>query len=200
MQADTGPMYFIGCVWDGIDTFDGNVTTCVNPKADGFVFINCLMKNFRKGIVNNQAISFLLINSTLSAGEQGIQVNNASAAGFIINSIFEDLGDVGSDGGIQANPNGGSILNVGNILNWSDGNDYRNEHVGGVVPASVGPLLDLTQTDPQVLDNKKLETNSPGINNGYPLLGGRTTIGAWPPFAIPNLSRRCRYDGRTIYT
>lgn len=46
----------------------------------------------------------------------------------------------------------------------------------------------------------RLESSSPALNTGYVTLGpGRSTIGAWQPNAVQNVSQRSRYDFQDIY-
>ncbi|KKL07445.1 hypothetical protein LCGC14_2585930, partial [marine sediment metagenome] len=150
-------------------------------------------------MANSSLMNNIFFNQTVSCV---VSVNGVQATSVCINNIFSPA----AAADIAINMAKGSMGSGFNSIMYSVTagavltNPIVHDQITPNPPLPVGTL----EVDPQFVNpadgDFRLRSGSPALNGGMVgLFGGRTTIGAWSPYAMPFPGRRPRHAGTPIY-
>ena len=195
-MTDFRSSYFIGCIID------------LGTKANGFAVLDdcyvccCLIYEGEIGInqmANSSLMNNIFFNQTVSCV---VSVAGVQATSVCINNIFSPA----EAADIAINMAKGSMGSGFNSIMYSvtAGAVLTNPIVHDQISPNPALPVGTLEVDPQFVNpadgDFRLRASSPALNGGMrSLFGGRTTIGAWSPYAMPFSGRRPRHAGTPIY-
>ena len=189
------------CVFNGAQRGVG--VECA-ARCDGGVFSNCLMVNGEHSLNIRNNVNILLNCTLYGASVASVRIDGANATLNAVNCIF--MPDAGAtDYGIWGSSDGASLGLITNNCFYATDGAMAEGQIGYLTDGTVTfTPANSVLTDPLLRDpanhDYRLRPNSPCLNAGDATLGpGRSTIGAWLPYADPAVRLRERYDFTSIY-
>lgn len=198
--TDWRTSHFLKCIFNGTDR-----TNTVEGVRDCW-FAFCTVYKGAKGLLAAQGV--FVVNCTFISQTQSCVegASQSAVVGLFYNNIFSPVAV--SDVAIKFG-NKGSLSPAGfnNIMFCVAAGAVLTNPIthGEITPNSPLPIGTL-EVDPQFVNfaqgDYRLRASSPALNGGIRSLSdGRSTIGAWQPYALPVIRRvpRPRYGGSPIY-